>query len=250
MKTLNRPEYLAALKSAMTQYEIVAPNYHRLARLLPHLTPEQIACVISAPAPTLLALPPVLVRGSFHVAQFCPADSRRSAPAFRVISPSSQTHDQFGRSGQYYDEALRYANRHWSSELVPQSWSHVQTVYLEDPQELVNLLGGNVPRVKHVIWVGLKSHAILSRFRSIEEWERTIAIASLDPAEGSEIEGGQGCLTSFNCARCGGGLAYDMCLGCRRRLYDNSRVSWATPLPPKLVQLLEDAGHEFESKAA
>ena len=197
----------------------------------------------------MLALPPVLVRDAFHVAQYYPADSRRGAPAFRVISPSSQTYVQFGRSGQYYDEALRYANRQWPSELVPQSWSHIQTVYVEDPQDMVKL-GKNVPRVKHVIWIGLKSHAILSKFRSVEEWERTIAIASLDPAEGSEIEGGQGCLTSFNCARCGGGLAYDMCLGCRRRLYDNSRVTWATPLPPKLVQLLEDAGHEFESKAA
>lgn len=248
--------YLAAVKAAQQEYQFTAPTFAQLQRLCPHLSPQAIANILASPKTVIFALPPVLVRDAFHVAEFTPADPSRRRPAALRIDPySTSVAKDFARNGQYRDEAHKFALKNWSDRLMKKTWSHAQVVYLENPAfgKFVDE-SHTVPSLVHYIWVGLKGKVVLDKFRMMEEWERSIAVASLDPVAGVEIIGNHGPLTAFNCSLCGGGLAHDRCTGCQTvvsdKIYNSYRVSWTTPLPPRLMTLLNEAGHKFSPKAA
>ena len=73
-----------------------------------------------------------------------------------------------------------------------------------------------------------------------------IASVTLDPAEAEKLQGARGSFLLGNCAYCGGGLEANRCFNCGKSYrYDASWSPWCTPLPPKVVRVLEEHGHEF-----
>jgi hypothetical protein len=246
MQDLTRAEYLSALRD---HYRIVRPAASQMLAVCPHLTEEQVLEVLTSSGTCSVALPPVLVRGSFQSTLFYPGNPDREMHSSFTVKRSigSSTHYRFK------DEAWAYAEEHWPEKLVACNWIDALGINLSDPAVLREGAHGG-PSFIRGITIGL-NHSWSEIFRSgasYGELDEAIAIATLNGFESSEIAAFGSVDYRSCCSRCGGGLGVNICHGCGRRYpisgFCSVDVGWDTPLPPKLVELLRGAGHVFEQE--
>jgi hypothetical protein len=242
MNSTARIQYMEAIRKVHAASELRYPSLYQLQALCPHLSP---ALLKNLSPGSFIAMPPVLVNDSIQIG-YVGLGARRSAliSSFRMPPVNS------GDKGKYLyvEEALRYARKHWPKQLIQSSWDIAQTVYLQSP-----VRSNGVLQTSRTIWVGLRSggNPDMFLFNKLEKWNDIIAIATLDPIEGSEIEDNHGSFHAFNCARCGGGLDIEQCFACLRghaKDPHTSNLSWRSSLPPKLRALLQEHGHVFGSE--
>jgi hypothetical protein len=256
---MTRDQYLEALRAA--QY-IKNPTEEQMLSVCPHLTREQAIGTLTASDGHIVALPPLKIRGSFRLAWYFPhfrhdgcdfetsfqggQASKRTLESYADGMPHG---DVFG-DAPFMEQAMAYAEEHWPEELVLDDWVDYQLVHVQDPTDLVRGSLNPTPRTKFAIGLGLNRswndvHDDGSVPR-VQQWDDAISITSLDPLVSEEFRGGRGGASSYNCARCGGGLGLTTCHGCKVSFpRDNYRQGGNTPLPAKLINLLRDNGHEF-----
>jgi hypothetical protein len=267
MQHYNLPhgEYASIL--AASSY-IEEPDIDQLFAICPHLTARDIRSVFMREGGGYIALPPLLVNGSFQVAHYYPGDDREKLkPHLAVGAYSGRTHLSCAPSTSelvaycsdyhFVREALAYAEAHWPACLVLDNWVDFLSVYLCDPRDLIEGVFGG-PSVVRRVHVGLnRDWNELNNDHSKPRHEildGAISITTTDAFEGLEIKGDRNYFERSYCALCGGGLSLSCCTGCGREYpftaLSTPSVGCLDPLPPKLVKLFHDAGHEFERDPA
>lgn len=258
MRQVSRTGYMRSLRAAEC---ITDPAVEQMLAVCPHLTMGQVLEGLMGEGGGHIALPPVLIRGAFQTASYTRGYPEHTVPAgFRAGGRGGRTPESYA-TGQHVDssphyrfvrEAIVYAEEHWDEHLIRDTWVGFVTVLVQDPTDLAEGAFDSSPKTKRTVAVGLAcSWGELTGNRrqpEVDRWNGAITVATVDPLEGSEIKGDRAGFTLFNCARCGGGLDQTFCHGCGVR-YPEGDVrfpGWSTPLPPKLVELLQADGHRFE----
>ena len=254
MSDLTRDQYMAAIRATG---RIENPTIEQMHAVCPHLTREQVIKGLTGKGSCYIALPPVLIKCAFQIADYDPGDAKWSrAPSFTARGYSGRTlesytdgldHAAVSHKIHFVDEAIAYAENNWPGHLIFDNWVEYLTVYVEDPNDQ-NKDGD--PRTKSVIDVVLgRDWNEVRRDHHKPDWavwDDAIVYATVDPLEGSELNGDRSGFMVFNCAHCGGGLMLSSCHHCGEQFTDNQfRREWRTPLAPKLVELLRNNGHVF-----
>lgn len=271
---MNRAEY----RSLLGQLPIKSPTAEGMARLCPHLTPEQAVAAFTT-GNGYVACPPLRIRGAYQILSYNKEwvetievsrekDGQRDASvkgtknnpamirsayanrALRSYADGKKHGDVFTET-EYTDEAMAFAEANWGNELILDDWVSVVELYVQDPTDLVNdRHHQDYPRTKAVLYLALNRdlNYIINDHSQPESqlFDKAIAEMTLDPLVWNEIKGGRGVFTGFNCAHCGAGLALTACTGCGYRFRDDHfRCGWHTPLSPKMVAFLRESGHKF-----
>lgn len=271
MVEITREEYLQALTLVATR-GIENPTEEDLVKVTPHLTDTQRSDAFTPKneesGPAYVAVPPVLIRRGYNVVSYRPepltlSDGRIAPPsldyAFASRTPESyadrKKHGDVFYNMPHQEEAMKFAKKHWGSRLVTDNWNYFTTMYVQDPTDLYPKEAGwgsaETPKTKFVIYyTSYRDGSDMANDHSKPQSEivnENVAIATLNPVEGSEIKGGRGGWTEFQCAHCAGGLDLTECTNCGNKFRDDyMRSGHITPISPKLVQLLEEAGHTFK----
>ena len=253
MPNMTRDEYMAALRATMY---VKNPTVEQMLSVCPHLTRKQALDGLMGSESGYIALPPLRIKHSYRVANYYPGNGTDLGPTFSGGKYGNHTLASYADGKSHGDvfvdyafvaEAMAYAEEHWPEELILDTWTDFQEVYVQDPTDL-NERG--YPRTKFVVSLGLGrpwNELINDHTKpKVEQWDDAIIIASVDPLISAELKGGRGGFTEFNCAHCGGGLGLTACTSCGATFHDDHfRCGWHTPLPTKLIKLLRDNGHEF-----
>jgi hypothetical protein len=271
---MNRAEY----RSLLGQLPIKSPTAEDIARLCPHLTPEQAVAAFTT-GNGYVACPPLRIRGAFQILSYnkewvetvevsrekdgqkdASVKGTKNHPAMIRSAYANRTlrsyadgkkHGDVFTETQYMEEAMAFAEANWGDELILDDWVDVVEFYVQDPTDLVNdRHHQDYPRTKAVLYVTLNRdlNDIINDHSQPESqlFDKAIAEMTLDPLVRNEIKGGRGVCTCFNCAHCGAGLALTACTGCGHRFRDDHfRCGWHTPLSPKMVTFLRESGHKF-----
>lgn len=261
MEHVTREEYLERLGNL----PIKNPTREDMMAICPHLSEEQVVAVFTPEkegGSAYVACPPIRIRGGFQVVAFYSGWEDRHTDE---IHPPALRHAFTGRTLQSYadgkshgdifgeyphmEEAIAYAEEHWGDQLILDDWVGFAKIYMQDPSDLD---ARGYPKTKAVVhFTTNRGWNEIVNDRSQPQsvlLDNAIVVATLNPFEGNELKGGRGgAIDSFNCAYCGGGLFLDHCNGCEQRFRDDHfRSGWSTPLPPKIVELFEGAGHVFQ----
>lgn len=253
MSALTRDQYMKALRASE---HVQNPTIEQMLAICPHLTKDQVVDGLMGEKGGYIALPPVIIKYGFRSASYYPGSKNKGPdPSFGAglshRTPSSyadgESHgDAFGEY-RFMAEAMAYAEEHWPESLRLDDWVNFQEVYLDDPTD--QDVHGN-PETKAVVYVCLNRDWDEIRGdrtkTAVQVWDDAISFATLDSLEGSELQGGRGGGTEFVCAHCGGGLGLSICYECKNRFHDDQyRKGTCISLPPKLIKLLRESGHEF-----
>lgn len=229
---------------AMRRLPIDNPTTADFQSVCPHLTARQVKNAFTpqkGEREACVATPPARVRnGILVVRYFIGNDGPRLHFFFsRRITQS--------RADDTAQGAMAYADKYWPEQLVPDTWVDYSEFLVDDP---ANLAEDGGPTSKFVVGYALRRskntlYNDWSKPRS-ELFDDAIIQMSIDSFVSSELRGGRGGYCNYNCANCGAGLGLHGCPNCGLSFRDNGvRSGWNTPLPPKVVRLLKDAGHEF-----
>ena len=227
----------------------------QLRSLCPHLADEALLSLLGQAkegAKVRIAVPPLLVRGAFHILEFgrpnrgnlagqlCTyiPDVGRTAESYEgdgggrwkhVIDPGAPT------SLQFVSEALAFARTNWGSELIVDDWRGFRKIYVMDPGAQ-NSEG--FPPTRYVL-----------SYTLVGEDGSTIGRITHQAEISAELCGGHATsiMREYNCARCSGGFQVDHCTGCDAKFKcdPESPISY-TALPPELVQYALGLGFTFE----
>lgn len=258
MELITREEYMTRLR----RLPIKNPTPEDMAIVCPHLTPEQaVEAFTSEEGNGYVACPPVLIKNGFQVVLFGEGwedkvwgktypPALRSAFASRTLKSykDGKPHGDVFTKSQYMDEAMVYAAKRWEDHLILDDWVSCINFYVQDPSDLNERQS---PKTKAVVYVTTNrgwSDIINDHSKPESQMiDEALVIVTLDPFEGCEIKGGRGSYTESNCAYCGAGLGLTGCNGCGFSFSDDHmRCGWSTPLPSKIVALLEEHGHVFK----
>jgi hypothetical protein len=151
----------------------------------------------------------------------------------------------------FQEEAKSYANQHWDHQLVERTWTDTMTVRLLHSGDPTHKNRTSEPLA--TVTLGLncswKVLQILANIPDTALWDDSIIIATTDFFEGCEIAG-QPRNIVYNCAHCGGDYQRKSCQSCDISYPSIPIRDWLTPLPQKIIQLLESQGHSFASQFA
>lgn len=123
---------------------------------------------------------------------------------------------------------------------------------MQDPTKLVDgVIFKNQPTTTHTLsvlfnrdWNGLINDKSKPASELMDE---AIVAMTINGDEAEKLAAGRGGCTNYNCSHCGGGLSLTMCSGCGNKFEDDHfRCGWYTPLSPKMVEYLQEMGHEFK----
>lgn len=262
MKAISREDYIGRLG----KLSIENPTPEDMALVCPHLTQEQAVAAFEPKGDNLssyVACPPVRIRGAFQIVNFtkkftasdgkiCPPHlSWAFASRTRESYKDKRSHGDIFHPYKWMEEAISYAEEHWGDELVLDNWASHIAIYVQDPSDLTER---ETPKTKAVVYftTDREWNDIIDRSKPKSEViNDNIVIATLNRLEGNELKGGRGSYTHFNCAYCSAGLGGSGCTECGHRFRDDHfRSGWYTPLPKKLVDLLEQSGHIFKRDPA
>lgn len=236
-------------RSILERLPIENPTSLDMAMLCPHLTPAEAIPAFTTNS-GYVGLPPLHVRHSFQIAAYRKeTDPPRLDWAYAGRILRSQD-DAFIVHKHMY-EATQFAEDNWGDELILDDWKSIVEFIVQDPTDLINDSDHiDYPRTKAVLGVALS--------RDLNEINRdysgpksnildeSILQMTLDRLVWSEIKGGRGAFIRFNCAHCGAGLSTSYCKGCGHKFHDEGLRSGSnTPLSPKMVAFLLNAGHRF-----
>ncbi len=254
-------------RSLLGQLPIKSPKPEDMARLCPHLTPEEAVRAFTT-GEGYVACPPLRVRHGFQVIKYrrelvevVGITIIKNHPALLEYAYAERTlasyadgmpHGDVFLKYEHADKAMRFAEENWGNELVLDDWESSVSFYIQDPTDLVNdRYHRDSPRTKVVLYVTLKRdwNKIINDWSKPESEliDEAISQMTIDHMIHSEISGGRGGFTEFNCAHCGAGLLLSSCSGCGRKFRDDqSRCGWHTPLSRKMVAFLRENGHVFQ----
>jgi hypothetical protein len=250
---VGRQEYLTVL-TKLYDLGIRDPSTQEIATLFPHV-PEEDRFALSSNYPrTHVALPPLTVGDVYHIARFY------NQGGYLVWGHlGAQCLEASDLYVSYHDEAMEYAQEQWGESLVQEPVREVIQVHLEDP---VNKRGSLLTSVKDVYFATSRSWEDMLEDGS-EPLSRVIDKAIIkgtvfitEPYIISRGENGlmfeeltTDCCERevYNCSNCGGGIKPKRCRGCRAEYISVGR-DWKTPLPQKIVEVLEADGHVFKIK--
>lgn len=242
---MNRNTYLHQLE----RLPIKEPSVADIQSVAPHLGKDQIRKILLAEDTMYFAVPPTRVKWGYIVLSY----SKKYGLSFAFTSRTRKSYadgrshgDLFSKNAYMY-KAMQYAEAHWSEHLVIDNWVDVGLVYVQDP---IKLTDRQCPTTKFVVtWAINRLWNELINDHSKPEWQLwddAITQLALNDFETSELKGGRGGYSEFNCAFCGSGLSLSSCPNCHHQFRDDySRCGWRTPLPPKIVDLLCKSGHKF-----
>lgn len=262
-------------RSLLGQLPIKNPTADDMVRMCPHLTEDQAVDAFMTGS-GYVACPSLHIRHAYQVLSYHKEwveeikvrredtqviTGRKNHPARLEWAFGSRTlasyadgkphGDVFGET-KHREEAMRFANENWGNELILDDWVSVVNFIIQDPTDLVNdRYHTDSPRTKAVLYVALNrdlNEIINDRSKPESElFDEAISQMTLDRKIWSEIKGGRGGYTDYNCAHCGSGLSLSCCTGCGHRFHDDQfRSGWSTPLSRKMVAFLREHGHDFK----
>ncbi len=246
-------QYMAAMK----QLPIRNPTQKDFQSVCPHLTPEQVLIAFTPKEDketAYVAAPPMRIRHGHLVVSYWGGDKEHEprldfAFSHRTLASyaDGKPHGDVFYHVTHQEEAMAYAEAHWDDRLILDTWVATGEFYVQDPTDLSER---GYPKTKFIVrWTTSRDlNDIMndwSRPQS-EQFDDAIIELAVDEFVGSELKGGRGGYTEFNCAHCGAGLDLTGCHGCGHRFEDNHfRSGWNTPLPRKVVAFLQSQGHAF-----
>ena len=274
---MKRTEY-GSILGQLQRNPIKCPAADDMARFCPHLSKEQAVEALMAGS-GYVACPSLLVRGAFQIVRYygewveaihvsrvndgevdASITGTKNHPPLLSYAHAGRTPRSYAdgrRHGDvftpytYMDEAMRFAEENWGDELIYDDWDSTVTFYIQDPTDLINdRYHKDYPRTKAILYVTLNCdlNEINNSVSSpgSELFDEAICQMTTDPLIWSELKGGRGGYTRFNCAHCGSGLGLAGCPGCGYRFRDDqSRCGGDDPLSRKMVQYLCDHGLKF-----
>lgn len=215
--------------------------------LFPHLSAIEVHRLLRS-GDTYVACPGVFVKNSYHVLHIYNGAVSYAFGARTIRSYfDGKPHGDIFRSHTYYQKAIDFSASSWGKDLVLDNWDSVGTFIIQDPTRLTKL---NYPTTKNLIWCAFSEdvNKIINTHtnQTSEILNNNISVCTDSKLVWSEIRGGRGGYTFYNCANCGGGLGLYKCSSCNHQYEDNNfRAGWNTPLPKKIVELLIESGHVF-----
>jgi len=267
---ITRGGYLDRLRNL----PIENPTPEDMATICPHLTLEQaVAAFTTKEHSNYVACPPIKIKGAFQIVSLSEewveevkvhrqgdpnvVEGKKTHPpalryAFACRTPASyangKSHEDAFTEYAHMEEAIAYAEENWGDELILDDWIDYVRMYVQDPSDLDECESPKTKAVVHLTtyrgW-----NTIINDHGKPESVviNDAIAVMTLDPFEAYEVKGGRGGYTEFNCAYCGGGLGLNHCHSCGQQFRDDYfRCGWYTPIPQKIVELLEESGHIFQ----
>ncbi|MFA6429931.1 MAG: hypothetical protein WCV84_05565 [Patescibacteria group bacterium] len=258
-----------AYRAQLARLPIKNPTPEDMAAMCPHLTRE--GAVKAFKAEHCVACPPLRIRGGFQIVS-CSEEWVEQIVRDGVVTgtknhPATLDWAYSGRTPASYvyewphgdvfipyvhmDRAMKFAEDNWGEELILDTWVSAVECIIQDPTDLINdQYHRDDPRTKAVLGMALNrdTNAVNSDHSKPESalYDEIIAEMTLDHMVWSELKGGRGGGSRYNCAHCGAGLGLSSCSGCGHSFRDNQlRSGWSTPLSKKMVAFLREHGHVF-----
>ncbi len=242
-------------KSALQSISRKNPSFEQLKAISPHLNEEEVgnAFDITSNTSVFVAIPPTKVKKGFLVASLTKS-SESSDTWVSIYGSRTRASYADGKSRgdvfcntRHSDKAIAFAEENWPQETLLDSWVDFGTIYLDDPTLLNEC---DYPKTRKAIywgvsqsWNDINNNGNRPASELIND---ALAIVTTNRFEGSEIKGGRGGYTAWNCANCGAGLGLSGCANCKHSFKDNHfRSGWQTPLPRKIITLLQKEGFQF-----
>jgi hypothetical protein len=240
MEKISHDEYLDQL---LASQEIRNPQYGQLLRLCPYLTIAQLYEATVGQNIVSIALPPVLVRGTFQLATWF-----RGTGGESWLNVGKNALQAESRKGYLFaTEAAAYAESEWGSRLIDRYWHGTTNIVLQDPKDLSS---HGYPRTKLIVYCTLsRSTAELLNVQGQPRWQvrdNSIIRMTANRFEGLELKAGGPGTNDYNCARCGMGLGLTDCPGCHAKFRDPIQSGGSDRLGPTLTAYIRSLGHEFE----
>ncbi len=257
---MDREAYLVAL-NRLSHGGIKSPTLADLEAITPHLTDEQRRSILHDDRGVHFAIPPVRIIGGFWVASYTKSKySGINWLNLEVVwyTPKSCM-DVRSRLKEPVDVAFRdrsmtYAEEYWGDQLIPIAGKDAGIVFIQDPTNLYtsgNKARRGSPKTMSVIYYTLsrRMEDILIDYSAplSEVWNNGLVEVTCDYIVGTELAGHRGGYRDYNCAFCSYGLGRTSCKNCGNKFYDDYgvRSSCSTPLPERMVALLQENGHRF-----
>lgn len=240
-----------AYREALRQLPINNPTIEDVQSIAPHLSAEQIERHILGTKNdwVYIAVPSLRIRNAYM--SICYYKENGGNAVLHTPNPG-RTHLSYDPPGPklnpyiFMDEAMAYAEANWPEALILDTWKGAARFYVADPSDLVD---GN-PSGQFVIYATFSRTCFeLSHDHSDRQsmlLDSALMEMTLDPLIGEELLAGHPTWVSLNCSVCGSGLHLTKCPVCGSTFKDNKhRAGNSTPLPVKMIQLLQAAGHVF-----
>jgi len=272
-RTLSKEEY----RKLFDRLPISNPTAKDMAMMCPHLTPEQaVKAFYDFGNSSYVALPPLRIRHahqtislkeSFTIESFKWVGNKKIVtegkkyPPQLIYSHASRTPASYADGKKHGDvfsttihanEAMDYAEKNWGADLILDNWIDFVTVVIQDPSILISSkFRKDSPKTISILSLTLTKgvndfNNDHSRPES-ELYDEYIAEMTTDHVVASELKGGRGGFTHYNCAYCGSGLGLSGCNVCGHKFRDDqSRCGWSTPLSRRQVAHLQEQGHIFK----
>lgn len=244
--------------------EFAAPAFEVVSGICPHLTTDAVRELLvraeSANDLVEFAVPSVLIANSYHVCGIAPPRKCASFLAYvrhkRTAGSSTDGTVRFDypepRTILFAQEALDFAKKAWSQNLIKDGWLAVHQYNLYNPMPLSGQVTSRCPlrpRLMQQIAVALnKSPSDMVADKSlplVEQLDAAVAHVSHWQCEARELAGGRSIRAQNNCSCCGESLDLITCKTCG--------IDWQhpqempLPVPPKVEQYLRTLGHHFRS---
>lgn len=248
---MNRGVYLENLHRL--RRAIKNPTTADVAAIAPHLDERQLEQVFRREMGGVLyfAIPPIRVKYGYLVA----SRWEREGDQYLDLAYASRTPESYADSRShgsvfsrtaFQPEAMHYAEEHWGDQLILDTWVDYGEVCIQDPTVLFR----DRPTTKSTVYYTLDrdANALLNdgSAPSSEVWNNALVTITTDLIEGMELRGGRGGHVDFNCANCSYGLSLVGCDNCGFEFRDDGvRTGHTTPLPMRIVTLLQKRGHAF-----
>lgn len=272
-RTISKEEY----RELFDRLPINNPTAKDMAMMCPHLTPEQaVKAFYDFGNSGYVALPPLRIRHAhqtislvkgFTVESFKWVGNKKVVtggkkyPPRLTYSHASRTpasyadgkkHGAASSTTLYMNEAMAYAEKNWGADLILDNWIDYVTVVIQDPSILISSkFRKDSPKTIAILALtltkGVNSFNDDHSHPVSELYDEYIAEMTTDYVVASELKGGRGGFTHYNCAYCGSGLGLSGCRGCGHKFRDDqSRCGWSTPLSRRQVAHLQGQGHVFK----
>jgi hypothetical protein len=236
--------------SALRQLPIINPKLEDIQLVAPHLTVEQIERNILHSDFAHFVTPPVHVRNRFSHISYRRDFRNRPAMYGPYVHGTSQLSSELDFL-LFKDEASAYAEAHWPDSLILDRWKGAARFYVQDPLDLDE---DRYPRTMFRIYATTSCtyEELCELWRAQTDLKSTVLNNVLmemttDPLIGEELIAGHSSWSKLNCSICGGGFKLTRCSGCGSIIRDNGiRVGDSMPLPVKMIELLQSAGHVFQ----
>ncbi len=242
-----------AYREVLNRLPILDPSREVVETLFPYLDASILERVLgnilnSGKERITIAAPPIRVRGNVHMIEYGMVTESESGLPRKMLS-YAYPHRIKDNEGRYpfANSANAYAEAHWPSELINDTWETVGVIVLDDPTQIDQR---GYPQTVGQLWWGLSAELndLINQHHAPTSViiDDHLVILTNNSLEAREMKGGRGGYTDFNCANCGAALSLNHCRNCGFTFRDdNFRCGGFSPLTPKMVSYLTTHGHIF-----